>query len=294
MSSFSSSVLSITEEGADLRVEVSEAITSSTKEHLLSKGKGDLILPPPRVDGHLMTCYVIDYATGGSSVPLLCIQGHEKFDGFYLTSCVADGTESKSILCHSTKAKENSTYLEDNYRVTVHDGKIKLSRKKKREEEGQGGSSLEGGGTTAVENVRIFMLPPLTFCSRTSIFNIDKIDTIAQSFQTDFYCELRLLNVIDGDDKVAIDLLMEHYQLQLSLIDFLNVSEVIGEKEVWEQVLLFHMIKLIFYFYLYIFTFTCILFAPAIETSNGLVHIHNKDKNESSDQRTNGSGKVSF
>ena len=187
-------------------MEVKSAITSTTKEIMLCKG--------------------------GNSTPLLCIQGHETMNGFYVTDSLEDGDDNTGIIfCHRTKTKENSSYLEENYSVDIHEGgNIQLKKKTKKE-----GGDKEGGDTTLLD-ARIFMLPPLTFRSRTSIFNIDKIDTIAQSFQTDFYAELRLINIIEGNDQEAIEILFEHYGISLQLVDFMNVSEVIGDKEVWDQV----------------------------------------------------------
>jgi hypothetical protein len=117
--------------------------------------------------------------------------------------------------------------------VAIHNGNVQLRKKPKKEDKHQENGAACGPDDTAY----IFMLPPLTFRSRTSVFNIDKIDTIAQAFQTDFYCELRLWNIVEGNDEKAINTLFEHYQIKWALIDFLNVSEVIGEKKVWDQVL---------------------------------------------------------
>jgi hypothetical protein len=154
----------------------------------------------------------------------MCIQNHDKFDGFYVTDSVEESGGSWIICCRKTGVE--STYVEDTYVIDIHNERIRLRSKQRHED-----SSRAEGPLPAI----ICVLPPLTFRARTSIFNIDKIDTIAQSFQTDFYCELRLINIIDREDEEAINTLLSQYQLHAGLIDFLNVSEVIGEKEVWNQ-----------------------------------------------------------
>lgn len=197
MSTYTDNIFSVAKEGNFLRIEVCNIITPEMKS--------------------LLVCL------GGASAPILCIQGHTEFNGFYSADSVGEGDESRFIICHHTNAK--NSHLEDNYRVNINHGNIQLKKKGNQNQDTPPGD----------EAAHIFILPPLTFRSRVSVFNIDKIDTIAQSFQTDFYCELRLVNIVEDDDKLAIDTLLEHYQLHYGLIDFLNVSEVIGEKEVWDQ-----------------------------------------------------------
>ena len=157
---------------------------------------------------------------GGSSAPVLCIQDHGEINGFFVADSVEEGANSRRIFCH--RSKENNSYVEENYRLDIQENdRLQLRRRKPVEEN--------------AERATVNMLPPLTFRTRTSVFNIDKIDTINQSFQADFYCELRLVDFIDEDDKEAVEVIFNHYTISLSLIDFLNVSEVVGDKEVWTQ-----------------------------------------------------------
>ncbi len=120
-----------------------------------------------------------------------------------------------------------SKYVEETYRVKIRN-EDERSKLKKRIQ-----LTRKSNGVDQKEPASICMLPPLTFQCRTTIYNIDKIDIIAQSFQTDFYCDLRLLDIIDSEDSKCIDTLFEHYMLNTSRIKILNVSEVKGDKELW-------------------------------------------------------------
>jgi hypothetical protein len=146
-----------------------------------------------------------------SSRAILCVTGVEIYSGFWIAHMI----EGCNILC---KASSDNLLWNSKYSIMI-DESISLIRQ------------------SAVDNNKqkpqVCIAPPLYFYCRTTLFGIDKIDTVNQSFQCDLYVELRLRNIIDTEDNEAIDALMKSYNIGLSYIDFLNVSEIIGEKENW-------------------------------------------------------------
>lgn len=200
MSTYKDEIVNITNEGDLLKIEVCNIITTEMKRLLL--------------------------CSGGSSAPVMYIQGCGEQDGFYCPVKIPDANQvqNQSIFCRPSR--EKSRYIEEHYKVEVVYGRLRLAKK---------GGSADGQESAESGRASLLMLPPLTFWCRTSIFNIDKIDTIAQSFQADFYYELRLNNVIEGDDREGVTTLLQHYEVGLDMIDFLNISEVIGDKESWDQ-----------------------------------------------------------
>ncbi|CAM9106402.1 unnamed protein product, partial [Ectocarpus fasciculatus] len=75
---------------------------------------------------------------------------------------------------------------------------------------------------------------PLLFHCRCSVFGIDQVDTVNQTFHADFYVELRLRGMLTFDDKSVGLAVMQGFGLSHGMVDFLNVAEVVQEKEVWD------------------------------------------------------------
>ena len=158
-----------------------------------------------------------------SQRPLFCIEGDQKYCGLWRIEKI--NLENNEIFCSFAHINYNSTNLwgESQYQIykpknfTCTETNIQL---------------LTIDSISSVRN-RIYLAPPLVFHTRISIFNIDTIDTVNQTFQADIYTELRLKHVIHSEDEEAILKLLECYQATSNKIDFLHISTVISEKEFW-------------------------------------------------------------
>ena len=80
---------------------------------------------------------------------------------------------------------------------------------------------------------RAFIAPPLYFHARMSVFNIDSIDTVAQSFRANSYLELRLRAVTTEQDEELMEALFAAYGFRLDMLDMMNVVERVREPEMW-------------------------------------------------------------
>lgn len=155
-----------------------------------------------------------------SARPLLCVRGNEdckEATGIWQVVSV----EGSSLVCRfpHTKKDSFSETFGTNTQLLKPEGKghnIFLS---------YNGEYNKGPAVA-------FLAPPLEFNCRVSIFSIDSIDTVNQTFRTDFYTELRLRALTDMEDTEGVEDLMACYSMSLSFIDFLNVSEMF-DKEVW-------------------------------------------------------------
>lgn len=163
----------------------------------------------------------ISLLTNGSRSqrPLLCIEGSQEYSGLWQVHSI----EKEFIYCsfsHSTHSCSNiwSGYsLSKSSNTTCSESNLQL---------------LSGSNPSTTIS-KVYLAPPLVFHTRVSIFNIDAVDTVNQTFRADVFAELRLKYIINCEDEEAILRLLECYQAMVSHIDFLNVAEVIGEKEVW-------------------------------------------------------------
>lgn len=81
----------------------------------------------------------------------------------------------------------------------------------------------------------VFLVPALVSHARVSIFNILTVDTVAQNFQADVYCELRIRAISDVRDNEVVAELLDAYDIQPYHIEFRNVAEITGEVEKWQM-----------------------------------------------------------
>ncbi|OQR93565.1 hypothetical protein ACHHYP_02430 [Achlya hypogyna] len=80
----------------------------------------------------------------------------------------------------------------------------------------------------------VTLLPPLLLHCRTTIFNVYRIDTVAQTFDADVYFELRLRAIATRDaDKEWIEEVATAIGLTMQKIDCLNIITLDGERERW-------------------------------------------------------------
>lgn len=75
--------------------------------------------------------------------------------------------------------------------------------------------------------------PPLVMHTRTTIFVLDAIDTVAQTFRADVFVEVRLRNVSFEQDEAGVLGLLAQCAMRPDFIQFLNVSEFQTEPERW-------------------------------------------------------------
>jgi hypothetical protein len=153
--------------------------------------------------------------------PLICIEGSKKYGGLWSVFQI----ENQFISCfssHDTKQTCDTIWNRQYYLhkpKTVHCTESNLQ--------------LLLGECPELPSPRIYLAPPLVWHCLLNIFNIVAIDTVNQTFQVDFYAELRLKYVANHENQDALLKLLECYRTPIAAVDFLNVAEPIGEKEVW-------------------------------------------------------------
>jgi hypothetical protein len=153
--------------------------------------------------------------------PLLCIEGMKKYNGLWSVFQI----EHQFLYCfssHSTKQSCDTIWDQQYY---IHKSKTTQCT--------ESNIQLLTGECPELPSPRIYLAPPLVWHCLLNIFNIVAIDTVNQTFHVDFYAELRLKYIANHENKDAILKLLECYRTPIAAVDFLNVSEPIGEKEVW-------------------------------------------------------------
>jgi hypothetical protein len=156
--------------------------------------------------------------------PLLCIEGYSGYNGLWGVYKI----NNQFLYCQTshfskescTQLWENKFYLHKHPTTQCTESNLQLLK----------------GDCPKSSSSKIFFAPTLVFHCLVNIFNIVAIDTVNQTFQIDLYTELRLKYICDHEDKDAVLKLLECYQATLPTIDFLNVSEIIGEKEIWTKI----------------------------------------------------------
>jgi hypothetical protein len=174
------------------------------------------------------------FQTTRSHRPLLCIEGTMRYNGLWIVYNILN--HEKSLCCHPSHSSQescshlwnNQFYLHKSIGTQCTESNIQLLK-------GEcPNSSSSSSSPTSLG--RIYFAPTLVFHCLINIFNIVSIDTVNQTFHIDLYTELRLKYISDHENQEAILMLLECYQATLASIDFLNVSEIIGEKEIWTKI----------------------------------------------------------
>ena len=71
----------------------------------------------------------------------------------------------------------------------------------------------------------VWIAPPLRFHTRMTVFHLDEINIIAQTFSADTLCSLRLRGISSASDPALVDRLFAAYGFKDSLVDLLMVVE---------------------------------------------------------------------
>lgn len=157
------------------------------------------------------------------TVSLICFEGHEDSSGIWRVIKIV---EESSMICVPTNQdgeifKNDSSKPAYLHRVE-NDGEYHLHIKKKYPSD--------------IKLVpKVFIAPPLIFHTRITIFSINEIDTITQSFNSEFLVELRLKSVIDFENIEVVSSLLSCYQYNDDFINFLNIREVTDDKQIWRK-----------------------------------------------------------
>ena len=153
----------------------------------------------------------------GSHRPMICLTGTTGHDGFYVVNLVNTDSVSK-IFCQPSA---DNTLWQTTHGIfrEEHDNNNFYIGKHKPPSVGSFGE--------------VFVPGPLVFNCRCSIFGLDQVDTVNQTFQAEFYTELRMRGILEeGDTELGLAL-MTAYNLSIDQITYLNVSEIVHEKELW-------------------------------------------------------------
>lgn len=88
-------------------------------------------------------------------------------------------------------------------------------------------------GAKQVGEATAFIAPPLLFHARMSVFSIDSIDTVAQTFRASSYIELRLRAIANEADHELVGLLLAAFGFSTNMVAMMNVVESVRDPEVW-------------------------------------------------------------
>ena len=80
-------------------------------------------------------------------------------------------------------------------------------------------------GAKQVGEATAFIAPPLLFHARMSVFSIDSIDTVAQTFKASSYVELRLRAIANEADDKLVGLLLAVFGFSTTMVAMMNVVE---------------------------------------------------------------------
>tara|TARA_B110001452_G_scaffold228694_1_gene204252 strand:- start:206 stop:1702 length:1497 start_codon:yes stop_codon:yes gene_type:complete len=90
-------------------------------------------------------------------------------------------------------------------------------------------------GAKQVGEATAFIAPPLLFHARMSVFSIDSIDTVAQTFRASSYIELRLRAIVNEADDKLVGLLLAVFGFSTNMVAMMNVVESVRDPEVWSS-----------------------------------------------------------
>lgn len=171
---------------------------------------------PPDGDTAAVLC-----SATSTSRHVVCLCGTVASDGFYIVTSVTDNgatlvlkPTADNSLWQTTygivqEIHENNNFYIDKFPPTA---------------------SADGSAGA------IFVPQPLLFHCRVSIFGIDQVDTVNQTFRTEFYTDMRLRGMLHVADEAVGYALMTSFQLSTGLIAFMNVSEMVHDREVWSSI----------------------------------------------------------
>ena len=162
--------------------------------------------------------YEREYGTG-----LLAIARHVKFGGLW--KLVPSETEGATVYCRVERwpvgKDEDGTWKPRPYAVEPPPG---LARRANM-------IVLENGDIG--RNPIAFIAPPLRFHARMTVFSIDSIDTVAQTFRANVYSEMRLRAIADDPEPELVNHLLSAYGLNQDMMQMMDVVEEVRPPERW-------------------------------------------------------------
>lgn len=147
--------------------------------------------------------------------PLLAIAAHRRFAGLWAVERVS-GTTLWCVVPFD-RYDDGQTLLPPRFDFATDAAGENLSVKR-----------LASDGATKAR-----MAPPLIFHVRCTVFLLDDLNTVAQTFRSEVQVELRARGMLQENHADLGIALCRQYGLLESMIGFLNVSELLGETEKW-------------------------------------------------------------
>jgi hypothetical protein len=162
--------------------------------------------------------------SGKKMQPLLVVSAHERFGGIYRTfHADADGM---CVLCF-VKKYEGSSFEPVLWRVQVPkngETNVCIGTKGRVAE-----MEAEGVGHRTQESM-VSIAPPLRFHSRMTMFHLDEINTVAQTFRADVFCEFRLRGISFDPDENLVKTLLEAYAFREDMLEVMMATEIISQE----------------------------------------------------------------
>ena len=92
-----------------------------------------------------------------------------------------------------------------------------------------------GSKSGATANAIVTIAPPLVFHTRMSMFHLDEINTVAQSFRADVYIEYRLRGITSDPDEGLVKALFDAYGFREDMLELFMAIDVIS-MERWTSI----------------------------------------------------------
>ena len=155
------------------------------------------------------------------SRPLLCIEASTEnvsYSGLY----TVNSADANALIC--VRADKNSDE-KSSYHITRANllgvPQIKIIEK----------DHLASVKTDSI----IYVVPPLMCPSRVTLFNVDNIDTVNQTFRADIFLDVRIRAISSIDNMDLVTEVLSSFPIGPLQIRFLNITEVVGDADISES-----------------------------------------------------------
>jgi hypothetical protein len=167
--------------------------------------------------------------SSGSMQPMVVLSGgrddHSLFLGIHRmlhSHCDASGT---TALCYVEKYEGEFKPAQFEVDASPLPGSTNLAIRPR-------GSKSPGEATA---NAIVTIAPPLVFHTRMSLFHLDEINTVAQSFRADVYIEYRLRGITSDPDEGLVKALFHAYGFREDMLELIMAIDVIS-MERWSSI----------------------------------------------------------
>ena len=158
---------------------------------------------------------------------MLGIAKHPTYHGLFSIASINATTAHCLVPRYGKAAQANEQNESDGWKPLAYDVRPPPARDRNM-------SALWWGvGAKQVGEATAFIAPPLRFHARMSVFSIDSIDTVAQTFRASSYIELRLRAIANEPDDELVGLLLAVFGFSTSMVAMMNVVESVRDPEVW-------------------------------------------------------------